>query len=146
MITVEASAANNTLLEFNLASGTYVFRAAAGPSDGVAFFAGDDASNLGRVAAAGDEIAQISMGTALAVLPAGTRVDLLKLDIEGGEQLLLTTGDLRWLDRVDAIIAELHPDVVDYAGLIQVLVDRGFTYVPAGAAWRRSMDAFFRVP
>ncbi len=42
-------------------------------------------------------------------------IDLLKMDIEGGEQALLT-GDTAWLSSVNAIVAEFHPSVVDYAG------------------------------
>jgi FkbM family methyltransferase len=37
------------------------------------------------------------------------RVDLLKLDIEGGERQLLA-GSPAWLERVDAMIGELHGD------------------------------------
>lgn len=70
-------------------------------------------------------------------------VDLLKIDIEGGEQALLDS-DLAWLSRIGAIIAEFHPDVVDYESLVQRLVDHGFVYVPAGAAWPNQMDAFIR--
>jgi hypothetical protein len=110
----------------------------------MARFAADAASNLGRVAEDGQPVRQVSMETVLELIPEGHRVHLLKLDIEGGEQALLTGGDLAWLERVDAIIAEFHPEVVDYPGLVHVLVGLGFDYVPAGSAWAGSVDAFIR--
>jgi FkbM family methyltransferase len=144
LVTVEPSEANNDLLEVNVPAGTRILRAAVGPTDGEARFAAAAASNLGRLADGGRPVPQVSMDTVLALLPEGRRVDLLKLDIEGGEQELLTGGDLAWLDRVDAIIAEFHPLVVDSPGLIRSLVARGFDHVPAGSAWPGSMDAFVR--
>lgn len=72
-----------------------------------------------------------------------TTVDLLKMDIEGGEQALLD-GDLAWLSQVRAIIAEFHPDVVDYEALVQRLIAHGFRYVAAGTSWPGQMDAFVR--
>jgi FkbM family methyltransferase len=144
LLTVEASEANNRLLEHNVPAGTRIVRAAVGPRDGVGLFAPDTASNLGRLADGGRPVPQVSMDTVLGLLPEGRRVDLLKLDIEGGEQELLTGGDLGWLDRVDAIIAEFHPLVVDYPGLVGRLVAHGFDHVPAGSAWAGSMDAFVR--
>jgi FkbM family methyltransferase len=143
-VTVEASPTNGDLLARNVPAGTQVVRAAVGPRDGSARFAADPASNLGRVADGGQPVWQVSMETVLEHLPEGARVGLLKLDIEGGEQGLLTGGDLTWLERVDSIIAEFHPEVVDYPGLVQVLVGQGFEYVPAGRAWAGSMDAFIR--
>lgn len=144
LIAVEASAANNALLRCNVPQHTEVLSAAVGPTDGTALFSAAHASNLGRVADVGDAIPQISLASVLALLPTNRRVDLLKLDIEGGEQALLTSGDLGWIDRVDAIIAEFHPEVVDYVGLVNGLAAKGFTYVAAGAAWPGSMDAFYR--
>jgi FkbM family methyltransferase len=146
IVAVEPADDNNKLLERNVPVGTQVVRAAVGPSDGMARFATDAASNLGRVADVGEEVCQVSMQTVLELLPEGRRVDLLKLDIEGGEQVLLTTGDLRWLNRVDAIIAEFHPHAVDYEELVHILVRHGFEYIPSGSAWAGSMDAFIRRP
>ncbi len=53
----------------------------------------------------------------------------MKMDIEGGEQALLT-GPLEWLNRTKAIIAEFHPDIVDYPLLTGLLERQGFKYVP----------------
>jgi hypothetical protein len=38
------------------------------------------------------------------------RCDLLKLDIEGAEANVFAPGALDWLDRVDAILVEVHGD------------------------------------
>lgn len=122
-----------------------VVHAAIGPSDGSArFAAAHGSSNLGQVSASGELVRQISMNTVLAQLSPGQRVDLLKLDIEGGEQNLLLAEDVGWLDRVDAIIAEFHPDRVDVHRLVVTLERRGFTFLPAGSLWQGSMDIFRR--
>jgi methyltransferase FkbM-like protein len=57
--------------------------------------------------------------------PAGERIDLVKMDIEGAEQELFK-ADLSWLDRVDCLIVELHADRVDSEGIIAVLRAHGF--------------------
>lgn len=144
LVTVEAAHDNVQLLEHNVPDGTHVVCAAVGPSNGTTRFAADAASNLGRVTEDGQRVRQVDMETVLELLPQGGRVDLLKLDIEGGEQALLTGPDLTWLERVDAVIAEFHPELVDYPGLVELLIGRGFDYVPAGSAWAGSMDAFVR--
>jgi FkbM family methyltransferase len=55
------------------------------------------------------------------------RVGLLKMDIEGGEFAVLATGeDLRWLESVDQLVLELHPNHGDAAALIERLRRLGF--------------------
>lgn len=122
-----------------------VIHAAVGSSDGeTRFAAAKAASNLGHVGPSGRAVRQVSMATLLAELPPDRRVDLLKLDIEGGEQDLLMADDVEWLTRVDAIIAEFHPEVVDIPRLITQLQRHGFEYFPAGTLWTGSMDIFRR--
>lgn len=75
------------------------------------------------------EVPVLSMSTVLDQLGGGRRVDLLKLDIEGGEQDLLM-GDLGWLAQVDAVVAEFHPPYADIAALVGRLESAGFVYVP----------------
>ena len=55
------------------------------------------------------------------------RISLLKLDIEGGEQELLT-GNTDWLDNVDACVAEFHPPQVNVPQMLELLQARGFKY------------------
>lgn len=145
LVAVEADTKNAELTRLNIAPlGHYVTTAAIGPTDGTTHFAKTRDSNLGSVSdsSVGTEVPMVSMATLLATHNLDT-VDLLKLDIEGGEQALLD-GDLAWLSQVNAIVAEFHPEVVDYAALVQRLVDNGFVYVPAGTAWPNQMDAFMR--
>ena len=65
------------------------------------------------------------------------------MDIEGGEQQLLT-GDLSWLARTKSMIAEFHPRLVDYPGLIKVTETQGLRYIPANTVFQNNMDAFIQ--
>ena len=62
------------------------------------------------------------------------RIDLLKLDVEGSEFPLLDYPDAyRWLSRVRAIIAEIHPGLGDSVRLMGQLKSAGFTVRDLGA-------------
>jgi FkbM family methyltransferase len=55
------------------------------------------------------------------------RIGLLKADIEGGEFAVFGSDeDLRWLDRVDQVVMEIHRDFGDAAALIGRLRQHGF--------------------
>jgi FkbM family methyltransferase len=55
------------------------------------------------------------------------RIGLLKADIEGGEFAVFGSDeDLRWLDRVDQVVMEIHRDFGDAATLIGRLRQHGF--------------------
>ena len=84
----------------------------------------------------------MTMAEILDLVPGG-RADLVKIDIEGGEGALFEAA-CPWLDRVDAIIIELHPLAVDVRSIIQKIESSGFRYVPAGSVWAGSMDGFVR--
>ena len=145
---VEPDANNVDLARKNLKSNGVngsVMHAAIGPTDGEArFSATRGISNLGRLSTNGEVVRQISMDTLLERLAPSQRIDLLKLDIEGAEQDLLLADDVRWLGRVDAIIAEFHPAIVDTSRLVAALEQHGFTYFRAGTLWQGSMDIFRR--
>jgi FkbM family methyltransferase len=148
IIAVEPSPSNARLTRMNLERNgvkAEVVEAAVGPHDGTGFFAAVGAdSNLGRLEATGRAVPIVSMATLLAKLPEGTDVDLLKLDIEGGEEALLKEN-VAWLHRVKSIIAEFHPEVIDYPAAIRAIEQQGFRYLPAhSAADFASMDAFVR--
>jgi hypothetical protein len=52
---------------------------------------------------------------------------LLKVDIEGGEFAVFGSGeDLRWLDRVDQVVMEVHSDFGDAASLVGRFRKHGF--------------------
>jgi FkbM family methyltransferase len=56
------------------------------------------------------------------------RVDLLKVDIEGGEFAVFDEGeDLRWLEKVDQVVMEVHPQWGDAVGLVDRLGRHGFS-------------------
>jgi FkbM family methyltransferase len=55
------------------------------------------------------------------------RVGLLKADIEGGEFAVFGNDeDLRWLDRVDLVVMEVHPGFGDATALVGRLRQHGF--------------------
>jgi FkbM family methyltransferase len=55
------------------------------------------------------------------------RAGLLKMDIEGSEFAVFDGGDdLAWLDRVDQLALEIHPEFGDAAELVARLVKHGF--------------------
>jgi FkbM family methyltransferase len=148
IIAVEPSPENARLARLNLTGNDIaaeVVEAAVGPRDGTAFFAEEQDSNLGHLAAAGREVQVFSMEAILSRLPPGSTVDLVKMDIEGGEGPLMREN-LGWLGRVHSIIAELHPTVIDSPALIRALESQGFRYIPAAhsADGSDSMDAFIR--
>jgi FkbM family methyltransferase len=55
------------------------------------------------------------------------RIGLLKTDIEGGEFAVFDASeDLGWLERVDQLVLEVHPDWGDAASLIGRLRQHGY--------------------
>lgn len=145
IIAVEPDPSNAHLTRVNLAANNIVaevIEAAVGPEDGVAKFASHGESNLGHLGGTGRAVQVLSMESILARTPGGV-ADLVKMDIEGGEEALLD-GDVSWLGRVGALIVEFHPTVVDYPRLVEQLKRAGFRYVSANSAWPGSMDAFVR--
>lgn len=66
----------------------------------------------------------ISMPSLIDRLPGG-RANLVKMDIEGAEQELLT-GNTDWLASVDALTIEFHPPRANVSELVSVLDNAGF--------------------
>jgi FkbM family methyltransferase len=149
VIAIEPSPDNARLTRLNLEENQVraeVIEAAVGPRDGTAMFEDAGDSNVGHVNATGGgrQVTMISMDTVLGKLPPGAEVDLVKLDIEGGEGPLLAEN-LGWLGRVRSIIAEFHPPHIDYPAVVKTIEGEGFRYFPANsAADFVSMDAFIR--
>jgi FkbM family methyltransferase len=55
------------------------------------------------------------------------RIGLLKVDIEGSEFAVFGGAeDLLWMDRVDQVVLEVHPDFGDAAALVGRLCGQGF--------------------
>ncbi len=145
VIAVEPDASNAALVRKNLdlnGINAQVVQAAVGPNDGTTRFHAANESNLGCVSKEGDAVTVMSMKTILDRFGL-SELDLVKMDIEGSEQALLT-GPSEWLSRTKAMIAEFHPPLIDYAGLTGLLEQRGFTYVRANTAFPNNMDSFYR--
>lgn len=151
IVAVEPSTENAELVRINLASNNVdatVIEAAVGPQDGTAVFAASEESNMGRLGADGDkgiEVTLMSMKSILSTAGVSGQIDLLKLDIEGGEEQLVD-GDLGWLSSVRRIVAELHPAIVDTDKVIAAIEDSGLTFV-AGSGDLNAvsvMDMFIR--
>jgi FkbM family methyltransferase len=118
-----------------------VLEAAVATYEGTAPFIAAEASNVGHLGPGGNEVQTVTMESVLGRL-AGL-ADVVKLDIEGAEEDLLKDGG--WLQRVRVLVAEFHPDRVDYPGLVRLVCEKGFEYVPAGSVYRHSADTFYRV-
>jgi FkbM family methyltransferase len=142
---VEPDPDNARIADLNLARNGVqreVVTAAVGPADGRARFARSSDSMLGMLDEAGDvEVAVVSPAAVLARL--GGDADLLKLDIEGGEEGL-ARADTAWLDRVRLIIGELHPLTSDAQLVVRALAERGFAVLPAGAVFPHGQTVFYR--
>ena len=128
-------------LELNGIKGE-VFEAAIGPTDGIARFQVSRNSNQGRVSDSGMAVVMLSVESILQKLLV-SEVDLIKVDIEGGEQELFL-GPTGWLDHTRAIIIEFHPALIDCSRLSMLLKDRGFDYIPANTSFPNNMDCFWR--
>lgn len=120
-----------------------VIQGAVGPTGGTVAFAVAVDRNLGRIDSAGDILVDLVTPQEL-LARAGGNISLMKMDIEGAEEPLLV-DDLSWLSRVDALIAEFHPRIVDYPRLVSLVEDRGFMFFPPGSVYERTTDAFRRV-
>jgi FkbM family methyltransferase len=145
VIAVEPDSSNAALVRKNLdlnGLNAQVVQAAVGPNDGTARFQTANESNLGQVSQDGDVVKMVSMQTILERFGLSD-LDLVKMDIEGSEQALLT-GPSEWLSRTRAMIAEFHPPLIDYPRLTGLLEQRGFTYVRSNTAFPNNMDSFYR--
>ena len=141
VIAVEPSASNAELIRENFTNNRiagHIIEAAVANEDGEAVFYEVASSTNGRIEAdaTGKEsppdgvtsirnVRTVSMATVLESVPPGVRIDLLKVDIEGGERSLFC-GDVSWLSRVGAIVIEFHHAMIDYAALHDVLRRFGF--------------------
>ncbi|MBW4620828.1 MAG: FkbM family methyltransferase [Cyanosarcina radialis HA8281-LM2] len=154
LIAIEPNPANAEILRRNLLNNKInasVIEAAIGSTDRSIIFHLSGDSNQGTILAteeqnnrAGEmEVKMISMSTVLADLESNEEIDLVKMDIEGGEEELLS-ANLSWLRRVKAIIAELHPPLIDYQKTIKIIEEKGFRYIPANTVHPNNMDAFLR--
>jgi FkbM family methyltransferase len=130
MIGVEPSPRNAAIARLNFVANAVpgsVIEAAVGREDGEALFDEQRDSALGQLGTSGRKVQTISMASVLDRLPDTERIALLKVDIEGGEAEMFC-GEIDWLDRVECIVAEVHPDHVDADGFVRRIEQAGFRY------------------
>lgn len=143
VIAVEPDPNNANLARRNLqlnGINAEVLEAAIGPREGVARFEMNQSSNLGKLSENG---VPVTMTTVAAILEKSvcSRLGLVKIDIEGGEQELFD-GPTDWLASADAIIAEFHPTLVDYARIVETISKHGFDYIRCNSVFPGNMDCF----
>ena len=120
-----------------------IVHAAAAPTAGEVSFALAAEHNQGRIGAGVNGSLRVRAATVPELTGTPEAIRLVKMDIEGGEGPLLDDG-AAWLDGVLALVAEFHPDLVDYPGLVASLERRGFTFYRGGSVLPYSADAFLR--
>lgn len=158
VIAVEPSTLNAHIARINLETNNIhadVLEAAVGAEDGTVLFDQGPGATNGRVVDYGDPskkgsstpaqtaVEMVSMATVLKLLPEDTSVDLLKIDIEGGEENLLS-GDVSWLASVKTILAEFHPGLIDYPAVRKVILASGLQCVQKDAIHENTLELFIR--
>jgi FkbM family methyltransferase len=149
LVAVEAAAENALIARANLEANQVpaeVINAAAGLVSGQAWFETRTESNLGRMLPyeAPDTVPVPVAGIRelLERFPQG-RVDLVKMDIEGGEEALLG-HDTSWLAVVQALMVEWHDDRADSRPLIQNVQAAGFQHRRINCQRQGNLSLFVR--
>jgi FkbM family methyltransferase len=150
LLAVEPVPGNAAVAEMNFRSNHIpgeVIRAAVGQQSREAWFETRMESNLGHLvqekgAANSGRVPVIGVRELLSRFPEG-RVDLVKMDIEGGEEELLGR-DVGWLERVQALIVEWHDDRTDSRPLIRNVEAAGFRHQRINAARQDNLSLFCR--
>lgn len=151
VVAVEPSPENAEIVRINLRNNGLtgeVVEAAVGARNGTAHFAASPESNQGRLSTGDSDGFDVAVVTVDSVLKAGDIdgvIDVLKLDIEGGEEDLVQ-GNLQWLSRVRRIVAELHPAIVNTDCVIEAFKDSGLEFIPGSGdhSGVSLMDTFVR--
>ncbi len=147
IVVVEPDPKNVKLCHQNLSQcrGITVVEAGVGSKDGFAHFSSSNLSNLGAVDFTANGTTRIiSMASLFKETTMPTPVDLLKVDIEGGEADLFS-GDLSWMTHIRAVVAEFHPSVCDTQAVINAIKAQGFKHSPPHSLFEGSMDTFTRI-
>lgn len=149
IIAIEPVPANASVARLNFAGNAIpgeVIQAAVGLVDGEGLFETRRESNLGRLAAneagGGLKVPVVGIRSLLDRFPSG-EVDLVKMDIEGGEGGLLG-GDVGWLRRVKMLMIEWHDEQIDSAPLIRNAEAAGFRHQRINAARQDNLSLLVR--
>jgi len=146
VVSVEASPSNATVLRDNYKSNNLmpgVVEAAVGATvgearfneynwstyNGLCFDRGEPPRCAGLSLLRQYSVSLRDMPSILGEFVPDERISLVKIDIEGGEQELLT-GDAEWLLRVDACVAEFHPPHANIPQLVRIFEEAGLGYLP----------------
>ena len=134
VVAVEPIPANSAVLRKNLEANSISFEiveAAVGPRRGEVSFTTDERPGEGHVVDDQNTGLVVPMVTMTDVLQhAPGPVALLKMDIEGGEGPLIYEGTPSWLNDVEVIAAELHPQFLDVSAIAEKICTYGFSLVP----------------
>lgn len=134
-----------TNFELNQVCGEVV-GAAVGQQTGHAWFEQRTESNLGRLldheVPGALPVPVVGIRDLLSRFPEG-RVDLVKMDIEGGEEDLLG-HETNWLAAVKALMVEWHDDRADSRPLIRNVQVAGFRHVPINSDRQDNLSLFLR--
>lgn len=149
VLAVEPVLENAELAEMNFRSNHIqgeVIRAAVGLRSGETWFEARMESNLGRLvkehAAGCTRVLRVGIGDLLDRFPTGN-VDLVKMDIEGGEEELLS-HDTDWLAKVKALIVEWHDERADSRPLIRKVEAAGFAHLRINNERQDNLSLFLR--
>lgn len=146
IVAVEPIASNAALARWNLASNgvaAQLIEAAVGDRETVVRMQESRDSNRSQVRSEGVEVPMVTMPRILERIPADRQIDLLKVDIEGGECAVLG-GDLSWLKRVQMIIGEFHSSGSDRCTMFENLYRAGFRSVRLQGGTRKGTECFVR--
>jgi FkbM family methyltransferase len=130
ILAVEPSHGNVALLRKNLSQNnvsSLVLEGAISSEAGTGYLGTGRASNVGRLSSSGTPVRLITMDELCSYIDAEAEIDILKVDVEGGEDALLRYHG-RWLARVAVVVAEFHPPVVDDIALTELLMAHGYRH------------------
>lgn len=152
----EPSATNHAVAQLNLERNGVcggVYQVAVGAEDGEAVFMIGQGATNGRIdfQASNAVTSQInsrtvriwSMSSLLSSLDPTVEISLMKIDIEGGEQNLLS-AHTEWLSRVRVLVCEFHPQLVDYQLLQNTLAVAGLRRVAMRRINEDTVECFQR--
>jgi FkbM family methyltransferase len=91
------------------------------------------ASTGGSIQEEGSEIDTVSIPSLIRDYSI-TRIDILKIDIEGGEESVFTSAPEQWLDKVGVIIIEIHGARLEKM-IAGILCKNGFAMLQYRSVW-----------
>lgn len=145
VLAFEASADSAALLAENAAANKQLdwltHHGAAWSTDGEVVFVTSASSTAGHVVAGGSKEKVQAWALSSLIARAGGRADLVKLDIEGAEEKVLTgAGARESLARIETLVVEIHPGMCDADAVYDVLrtcFPRRYRVV--GRAWSKPL-------